>query len=112
MARLVGLHLRLLLLDERGRAVSSSCCVALPCLRQRAVALEVLLGVGEQRLVLRHLGDRLVERGLKRRRVDLHEEVALLDHLAFLEGDLVDLAVDARADGHRVLACTMPRPLR
>ena len=99
---LVGIDLRLLLLDERGLGVDL-------LLRDGeradgAVALEVALGVCEQRLVERLLGDRLVEDRLKWPRIDLQEEIALLDHLAFLEGDLVDLAVDARADGHRVPA--------
>ena len=49
-------------------------------------------------LVLRLLGDRLIERRLIGPRIDLHENVALLDHLALLEGDLDDLAIDAAAD--------------
>ena len=36
-------------------------------------------------------------------RIDLRQQVAGLDHLAFLEGDLDDLAVDASAHRHRVL---------
>ena len=71
-------------------------------LGERRGAIEILLGVGEAGLVLRQLGDRLIESGLERRRVDLHEEIALLDDLAFLEADLLDLAVHARADGHDV----------
>ena len=67
-------------------------------LGERGVAGEVELGVGEVGLVLRFLGDGLVERGLERPRVDLGQKIALLDHLAFVEGDLHDLAVDARPD--------------
>ena len=71
-------------------------------LGERGIAGEVELGVGEIGLVLRLLGVGLVERRLKRSRVDLGEKVALLDHLAFVEGDLHDLAVDARADENGV----------
>ena len=42
---------------------------------------------------------RLGERGLVGPRVDLGEEVALLDHLPFLEADLHQLARDLRLDG-------------
>ena len=61
-------------------------------------ALQVEIGVGEIGLVLRLLGLGLVERGLERPRIDLDQRIALLDELAFLEGDLVDLAVDAGAN--------------
>ena len=76
--------------------------MASPCLASANGALQVLLGVVQAGLVLRQLGGRLVEGGLERRRVDLHEEVALLQHLPFLEGDLLDLPIDARAHRHRV----------
>ena len=66
-------------------------------LGERGVAGEIELGVGEIGLVLRFLGVRLIERGLKRSGVDLRQQVALLDHLAFVEGDLHDLAVDTGA---------------
>jgi hypothetical protein len=56
------------------------------------------LSCASLRLVLRLLRDRLIERGLIGARIDLHENVALLDHLALLEGDLDDLAIDAAAD--------------
>ena len=61
-------------------------------LGERGVASEIELGVGEIGLVLRLLGDGLVERGLKRSGVDLGQKIALLDHLAFVKGDLHDLA--------------------
>ena len=76
--------------------------MALPCLDSIEVRSQVLLGVGEAGLVLRQLGDGLIEGGLERRRIDLHEQVALLDHLPFLEADLLDLSVHPRAHGHRV----------
>ena len=67
-------------------------------------ALQVEIGVGEIGLVLRLLGLGLVERRLERPRIDLDQQIALLDELAFLEGDLDDLAVDAGADQHGVEA--------
>ena len=75
------------------------------------IALEVEPGVGERRLILGLLGLGLVEGGLERARVDLRQKVAGLDHLAFIEGDLDDLAVDAGADGHRVLGLRLAEPV-
>ena len=66
------------------------------------VALEVAPGVGELHLVQRLLGDRLVELRLVGDGVDLRQQVALLDLLAFLEIDRQDLAVDLRAHGDEV----------
>ena len=68
------------------------------------VALQVEIGVGEIGFVLRLLGLGLVERSLERPRIDLDQRVAFLDELAFLEGDLVDLAVDAGAHQHGIEA--------
>src|SRR5262249_32420111 len=48
------------------------------------------------RLILRLLGLGLIEHGLEGARIDLHQEVALIDDLAFGKSDLVDLAVDPR----------------
>jgi hypothetical protein len=45
----------------------------------------------------------VVESGLERLGVDLEEEVAGMDELAFLEGDLDDLAVDAGLHDHRLV---------
>ena len=66
------------------------------------VALEIDPGVGQQRLVLRLLGDGLVELRLVGGRVDARQHVALLDVLAFLEVDAEQLAVDLRAHGDGV----------
>ena len=75
------------------------------------IAGEIELGVGDSGLVLRLLGDRLIERGLKRSGVDLGQKVALLDHLAFIEGDLHDLPVDSRPDKHGVVCLNLPDAL-
>ena len=45
----------------------------------------------------------LVERGLKWPGVDLGQKIALFDHLAFVKGDLHDLAVDPGPDQNRVV---------
>ena len=68
------------------------------------IALQIEIGVGEIGLVLRLLGLGLVERRLERPRIDLDQRIAFLDELAFLEVDLVDLAVDPGADHHGVEA--------
>ena len=52
--------------------------------------------------IQRLLGDGLVVLRLERHRVDLSEQVALLDLLPFLEVDRQDLAVDLRAHGHQI----------
>ena len=67
------------------------------------VAVEVQFGADQLRLVARLGRGGFVERGLEGPRIDLEQRVAGLDVLAFLEGDLDDLAVDARLDdGHVV----------
>src|SRR6185437_15827471 len=84
-----GLRVRLLLVDGVGEG-------------QPLVALEVELGIGERRLVLRLLGLRLIELRLVNGGIDARQHVALLDVLAFLEIDAENFAVDLRADGHGV----------
>ena len=59
------------------------------------VALQIQIGVGEIGLILGLLGLGLVQRRLIRPGIDLDQQIALVDRLAFLEGDLVDLAIDA-----------------
>src|SRR5207302_8396619 len=59
------------------------------------VALQIEIGVRQIGFVLHLLGPGLVERGLERPRIDLGEQVTLIDRLAFLETDLVDLSIDA-----------------
>ena len=76
------------------------------------VALQIQIGVGQVGLVLRLLGLGLIERCLVRPGIDLDEQVALLDQLALLEGDLVDLAVDAGAHHHGVEALNGPEPVQ
>jgi len=61
---------------------------------QLLVAFQVDLRILQQRLVLLLLADRLLERHVVRPRIDHGQEVALLDHLAFLELDLDELAGD------------------
>ena len=97
--RLVGDDWRLVLAHQRGLGV-----VLLAGDRilrdQRLVALQVDLGVLEQRLVLGQRALRLLQRHVVGPRIDHREEVALLDRLAFGELDLDELAGDLRLDGH------------
>ncbi len=81
-------------------------------LGERGEAREIELRVGEIGLVLRFLGDGLIERGLKRPGVDLGQKIALLDHLAFVKADLHDLAVDAGADENGVVGLDLPDALK
>ena len=74
------------------------------------VALQVQVGIGEVGLVLRLLGLGLVEGGLVRPRIDLDQKITLLYQLAFLEGDLVDLAVDAGPHLHGIEALNGTKP--
>ena len=94
---LIGLHGAAVLLDQRRLGVER-----LPRDRvlrhERFVAGQVELGVFEHRLILRELPFRLSQRDLIGPRIDMGEEVALVDHLAFLERDLDELAVDLRLD--------------
>ena len=53
-----------------------------------------------------------VELHLERPRIDLGEQVALVDELAFLEGHVHQLAVDAAAHRDGVERVTVPRPVR
>ena len=76
------------------------------------IALEIELGIGELRLVLRLFGDRLIEGRLKGPRIDLSQHIAGLAPLAFGEGDLVELAVDAAVTVTVLKACTVPIPVR
>ena len=76
---------------------------------QLCVALEVGLGVLEQRLVLLQLADRLLQRDLVGPRIDQGQQVALLDHLAFLEVDLDELAGDLGLDVDGVRAASRCR---
>ena len=69
---------------------------------ERAIALEVELGVLEQRLILRQLSLCLSELHFERSRVDLGEQFARLDELALAKRHLHELAVDARANSHHV----------
>ena len=81
-------------------------------LGERGEASEIELRIGEIGLVLRFLGDGLLERGLKRSGVDLGQEIALLDHLAFVKADLHDLAVDTGAHENGVVRLDLSDALK
>ncbi len=98
---LVGLHLRGILGDQRPLGIGLLAVDGVGG-RQSFIAIEIDLGVGEYRFVLRLLGHRLIELRLIGGGIDARQHVALLDVLAFLEVDAEQLAVDLRAHGHGV----------
>ncbi len=104
---LIRLHLRLELSDQRLLGV-----VLLAARRVRrgqlGVAVEIDARVAEQGFVHRPLGDRLVELGAIDGGVDVGEDEALLDVLAFLEIHRDQLAVDLGAHGHDVERAARP----
>src|SRR5262249_17042667 len=66
------------------------------------IALEIALRVPKLRDVLLTRGTRLIERRLKRSRIDACEQLALVHELPFGEGDVLKLPVDAGGDPRRV----------
>ena len=78
---------RFCLLDL-GRAIVAASCA---CSRLR-------LGLRELRAARRERRLRALDGGLRLRRVDLEQELAGLHHLAFLDGELDDLAADVGRD--------------
>ena len=66
------------------------------------VAIEINLGICQLRLILRFLGDRLVELRLIDNRIDPRQHVAFLYVVAFLEVDAQQPAVHLRTHGDGV----------
>ncbi len=97
--RLIGLNRRLVLRHQR-LLVGHLLLGDRVLLGERFVAFEVALRLGEQRLVLGELALRLGERGLIGPGVDLDEEVAFLDHLAFGEAQLHQGPGDLGLEGY------------
>jgi hypothetical protein len=100
--RLVGLHRRIQLIDHRFLGV-----VLLPGrrqlgLHQRGDARQIALRVFQIGLVLRLIGVGLCELRLIGARIDLHQQIAGMDVLAFLKRDSEDLAVDPALDHHGI----------
>ena len=69
------------------------------------VALEVEFSIVEMRLVVTEGSLRLVELRLIGARIDLREQIAFLDELAFLEVDADQLSRDLAANHRRVQRC-------
>ena len=99
---LVGLHHRLKLgqlglrgIDELGARPA--------VLGERQVSVQIGLCIDDLRLIAIAVGDRLVELRLIGARIDLGEEIALLDRLSLREGDLDELAGDLAAHDHVVI---------
>ena len=87
----VGFHRALILCDQRHLGIE--CLARHRILRgQPLIAGEIDLRALEQRLVARQIAVGLGEGGFIRPRVDLDEQIALLDLVAFLENDLLQVA--------------------
>ena len=97
--RLVGGDRRLVLGDQRD-LVGDLLLGDRILLGELLIAGKVALGLAEQRCVLGQLPLRLRQRRLIGARIDLGEEVALLDDLALGEPDFLQVAGDLGADGH------------
>lgn len=78
--------------------------------RQRLEADKVLLGSDQLSGVLRLLGLGLVERSLIQARINLGQDVTLVDVLAFLEQHFLQLAVDLGMNGDREGSLRGPEP--
>ena len=70
-------------------------------LGKRLIAREIHLRLGKQTFVVRELAFVLLLQDLVRPRIDLRQEVALLDQLTFGEAHIGELAVDLGLHGHR-----------
>src|SRR5262249_42264991 len=70
--------------------------------RQNDCAMKILSGIQQASLVLSPLGDRLLQRRTERRGVELDEQIPGAHHLTFFKGDLLNVAIDPRPDGHHV----------
>ncbi len=68
--------------------------------------------IGELRRVLRERRARPIERGLIGARIDLRQQLPALDLLAFLEGDLGELAIHLRGHLDRVERLHGAEPLK
>ena len=97
---LIGFHRALVLRDQRHLRVERLARNGV--LRGQAlIAREVDLGALQQRLVAGQLAVGLRQRGFIGPRIDLGEQVALLDLVTFLEGDLLQVTADLASDRHR-----------
>ncbi len=96
---LIGNHVAFVLQDQRylGIELLARNGVALG---EILVAFEIQLGILQQRLVTLQRALRLRQRQLIGPRIDLRQQIALVDVLALGEGDAHQLAADLRDDGH------------
>src|SRR6185295_4339672 len=69
------------------------------------VAIEIVVGILEQSLVSLKLPLHLCQLRLKRARIDLGQEVALMDHLSFAIVDTHELSIHAALGGNGVERC-------
>ena len=71
-------------------------------MEEHLIALEVDLSVLEQGLIAGHLSLCLGQLHLEGTRVDFGQQIAVANNVAFLEGDLHQLAVNAALNCHSV----------
>jgi hypothetical protein len=69
--------------------------------QQRMVTHQIKLRLLEQSLILEQLSLVLIKNRLIGARIDLHQEIAFFDHLAFLKGNRLQLPGDLSLDHHR-----------
>ena len=93
-----GLHLVRLLARDHALIEQSAiaCGLVLGVLFIGDVARQVGLRLAQCRCIARQVGLRLAELGLERTRIDSKEQIALLDGVAFMEGDFGQLAAHLR----------------
>src|SRR6266513_1402713 len=73
-----------------------------PLFEEKLVPLKIDLRVFALGLVFSELPQRLLKLDLEGTRIDLREKIALVNELAFLEGNADQLAVNSAADGDGV----------
>ena len=97
---LILLDRALVLLDDEDLILGLLLCDRV-LLGKRLIAREIHLRLGQQTFVVRELAFVLLLQDLIGPRIDLRQEVALLDQLTFGESDVGELAVDLGLHGHR-----------
>jgi hypothetical protein len=114
--RVIGFELRLGLRDGGALRVHGLLARQILWCEQQ-VAIHVALRIAQLRLILRALRQRLIERGLERARVDLRQQLALLQRLPFRKRHRIQLPIHPCSDLdrvvrlHRAQAIEVPRDI-
>jgi len=99
---LIGLHGASVLLHEEALVIQFGCCAIESCRPRVWKRFRSACACASKPWSRASVPLRLLQRNLVWPRIDLRQEVALLNHLAFLEPDLGQLAVDLGQHGHGV----------